>query len=155
MQDLGQRAWAYPSRRRSSPSPRPSPPSNTWNAPPPRPAADPARGELGTCYFAVWALALVVEHTAQIAFGGGLMAAVHQLLLLSVRRGRPALPPGQAAARPYIDAAVECTAETTRLEEALSETVTSAGSAKEARLSGAAPVLDAMAGQRWSRRRPP
>ncbi|PRX62132.1 ATP-binding cassette subfamily B protein [Nonomuraea fuscirosea] len=107
------------------------------------------REESWHLYFAVWALALVVEHTAQIAFGVGLMAAVHPLLLLLL--GATVLPSllvrGRAAR--HIDAAAERTAETTRLEEALSETITSAGSAKEARLSGAAPVLDTMAGQRW------
>lgn len=107
------------------------------------------REESWHLYFAVWALALVAEHTAQIAFGVGLMAAVHPLLLLLL--GAAVLPSllvrGRAAR--HIDAAAERTAETTRLEEALSETITSAGSAKEARLSGAAPVLDTMADHRW------
>ncbi|MFD0477371.1 hypothetical protein ACFQ0B_61130 [Nonomuraea thailandensis] len=85
----------------------------------------------------------------QIGLGVALMAAVHPLLPLLL--GGAALPSllvrGRAARR--LDAAAERTAETARLEQQLSETVTGAEPAKEVRLSGAAPALDGMAARRW------
>ncbi|MGW3342294.1 ABC transporter ATP-binding protein [Nonomuraea rubra] len=100
-------------------------------------------------YFAVWALALVAEHAVQIGLGVALMAAVHPLLPLVL--GGAVVPSllvrGRAARR--LDAAAERTAETTRLERELSETVTGAEPAKEVRLSGAAAALDELAVRHW------
>ncbi|NJP88120.1 ABC transporter ATP-binding protein [Nonomuraea sp. FMUSA5-5] len=107
------------------------------------------REESWQLYFAVWALALVVEHAAQIGLGVALLAAVHPLLpLLLGGAVLPSLLVRGRAAR-HIDAAAERTAETTRLEQHLSETVTDAEPAKEVRLSGAAPALDGMARRHW------
>ncbi|GAA3547859.1 ABC transporter ATP-binding protein [Nonomuraea rosea] len=100
-------------------------------------------------YFAVWAVALAVEHGVQIAVGVALLAAVHPLLplLLGVAVLPSLLVRRGAAAR--IDAATERTAEATRLEQHLSESVTAPETAKEVRLCGAAPALESMAGDRW------
>ncbi|UBU17281.1 ABC transporter ATP-binding protein [Nonomuraea gerenzanensis] len=107
------------------------------------------REESGQLYFAVWAVALVVEHAAQIGLGVALMAAVHPLLPLLL--GGAVLPSllvrGRAAS--HLDTAAERTAEAGRLEQHLSETVTAAEPAKEVRLSGAAPALDGMAVRHW------
>ncbi|MEV0994180.1 ABC transporter ATP-binding protein [Nonomuraea sp. NPDC050202] len=107
------------------------------------------REESMQLYFAVWALALVVEHAVQIGLGVVLMAAVHPLLPLVL--GGAVLPSllvrGRAAR--HLDAAAERTAETTRLEQQLSETVTGAEPAKEVRLSAAASALDGMAVRCW------
>ncbi|TDE46230.1 ABC transporter ATP-binding protein [Nonomuraea mesophila] len=107
------------------------------------------REESRQLYFAVWALALVGEHAVQIGLGVVLVAAVHPLLTLLL--GGAVLPSllvrGRAAR--HVDAAVERTAETARLEEHLSQSVTTPGTAKEVRLSRAAPALEAMAAQRW------
>ncbi|MFI7639737.1 ABC transporter ATP-binding protein [Nonomuraea sp. NPDC049400] len=107
------------------------------------------RQESWQLYFAVWAIALVVEHSAQIALGVALMAAVHPLLPLVL--GGAVLPSllvrGRAAR--HLDAATENTAETTRLEQVLTESATSAETTKEVRLSRAAPVLDTMAARHW------
>ncbi|NBE94735.1 ABC transporter ATP-binding protein [Nonomuraea sp. KC401] len=107
------------------------------------------REESRQLYFAVWALALVGEHAVQIGLGVVLVAAVHPLLTLLL--GGAVLPSllvrGRAAR--HVDAAVERTAETARLEEHLSESVTTPGTAKEVRLARAAPALEAMAAQRW------
>ncbi|TDC07538.1 ABC transporter ATP-binding protein [Nonomuraea longispora] len=107
------------------------------------------REESRQLYFAVWALALVGEHAVQIGLGVVLVAAVHPLLTLLL--GGAVLPSllvrGRAAR--HVDAAVERTAETARLEEHLSESVTTPETAKEVRLARAAPALEAMAAQRW------
>ncbi|GAA2209206.1 ABC transporter ATP-binding protein [Nonomuraea monospora] len=107
------------------------------------------REESWQLYFAVWALALVVEHAAQIGLGVALMAAVHPLLpLLLGGAVLPSLLVRRRAAR-HLDAAAERTAESARLEQHLSEMVTGAESAKEVRLSGAGPALGGMAVRRW------
>ncbi|MGW4793863.1 ATP-binding cassette domain-containing protein [Nonomuraea sp. NPDC004297] len=107
------------------------------------------REESGQLYFAVWALALVAEHAAQIGLGVVLLAAVHPLLpLLLGGAVLPSLLVRSRAAR-HVDVAAGRSAEAARLERCLSETVTAADPAKEARLSGAAPVLDALAGRHW------
>ncbi|TDD19918.1 ABC transporter ATP-binding protein [Nonomuraea diastatica] len=107
------------------------------------------RDESRQLYFAVWALALVAEHAVQIGLGVVLMAAVHPLVTLLL--GGAVLPSllvrGRAAR--HVDAATERTAETARLEQHLSESVTTPRTAKEIRLSRAAPALEAMAAHRW------
>ncbi|MEO3892317.1 ABC transporter ATP-binding protein [Nonomuraea sp. B5E05] len=107
------------------------------------------RDESRQLYFAVWALALVAEHAVQIGLGVVLMAAVHPLVTLLL--GGAVLPSllvrGRAAR--HVDAAAERTAETARLEQHLSESVTTPRTAKEIRISRAAPALEAMAARRW------
>ncbi|MGP3935300.1 ABC transporter ATP-binding protein [Nonomuraea sp. KM88] len=107
------------------------------------------RDESRQLYFAVWALALVAEHAVQIGLGVVLMAAVHPLVTLLL--GGAVLPSllvrGRAAR--HVDAATGRTAETARLERHLSESVTTPRTAKEIRISRAAPALEAMAAHRW------